>query len=430
MSEQSTDKSNLTPSTPSTPSILPSSSFTTPAKFKPKAQKYEVNTQTVLDPINENREENDTEQPSDTNDEIQHQKYEDELKRQFDLEMINMQQRLAQAENALHQTQQENAYLQYQQRIQYHQPNGQPLPRSFVSSVGKPEFFNGDLKGDPLSWLDQVREYMSLTLVPPPLQVSFAVTYLREQARIWWSSLPENEKMRNCDFVTFSSTLLARFRPVDSARIARTQLNGLKQLGSVTDYNARFIRLMQMIHDMSPADQVYHYLEGLKSNIHDRLVTTEFTSVATAMVAASRVDQLIYNTSKKNSSIPFNNRNNQLNQNNWNNNRKSNSTAQPIEVNYLNANVAPYSYFNSSELTDSNDVLGDMNLNFVRLQKLTPEEREQCRREGRCFKCRNRGHMANACPAGKGNFNPPNSNNNNNYSGMKPSVPITNTKKQ
>lgn len=427
MSDQPTDKPTLTPTTPSTPSILPSSSFTTPAKFKEKIQ----HAFRALNPINENREENDTEQPSESNNEIQHKQYEDELKQQFDLEIINMQQRLAQAENALHQTQQENAYLQYQQRVQYHQPNGQPLPRSFVSSVGKPEFFTGDLKADPLSWLDQVREYMALTLVPPHLQVSFAVTYLREQARIWWSSLPENEKMRNCEFVTFSSTLLSRFRPVDSARIARTQLNGLKQLGSVTDYNARFIRLMQMIHDMSPADQVYHYLEGLKSNIHDRLVTTEFTSVATAMVAASRVDQLIYNSSKKNGTVPYTNRNNQQSQNNWNNNRKqiSSSTAQPIEVNYLNANVAPYAYFNSSDFPESNDV-GDMNLNFVRLQKLSPEEREQCRREGRCFKCRNRGHMANACPAGKGNFNTPNNNNNNGYSGMKPSVPITNTKKQ
>jgi Zinc knuckle len=32
------------------------------------------------------------------------------------------------------------------------------------------------------------------------------------------------------------------------------------------------------------------------------------------------------------------------------------------------------------------------------VQKLTPEEREKCMREGLCLRCRAKGHMARECP--------------------------------
>ena len=33
-------------------------------------------------------------------------------------------------------------------------------------------------------------------------------------------------------------------------------------------------------------------------------------------------------------------------------------------------------------------------------QRMTPKEREDCLREGRCFRCREIGHMAHQCPKG------------------------------
>jgi hypothetical protein len=43
----------------------------------------------------------------------------------------------------------------------------------------------------------------------------------------------------------------------------------------------------------------------------------------------------------------------------------------------------------------------------VALVKLTPEEREKCRQEGRCFACRNRGHSARECPNRNGTIRSP-----------------------
>ena len=46
---------------------------------------------------------------------------------------------------------------------------------------------------------------------------------------------------------------------------------------------------------------------------------------------------------------------------------------------------------------------GNQNRNYTTIPKLTPEEREKCIREGRCFKCREKGHNSNNCQKFKNN---------------------------
>ena len=44
-----------------------------------------------------------------------------------------------------------------------------------------------------------------------------------------------------------------------------------------------------------------------------------------------------------------------------------------------------------------------MELGSLKLKKLSSAERDMCRKQGRCFRCRGKGHMANKYPKARGN---------------------------
>jgi hypothetical protein len=437
MSNPSKHPKKLTPPIshiPRTPAELPSSSFITPAKTKSTFEKQsrmthedqpETHTESTLQPVTEESEdeskhdnENNSEQTPTHTQNPSHidntSSIHDEIQRQFDLKMIQMEQQMNQMKHQLEQTQTQNAWLQYQQRMQFHPPQGQSPTHdsNFIKNVGKPEHFTGDYKSNPETWLTTMYEFMLLTNIPHHLFVSFAVTYLREQARVWWSSLTNEVRIENQYWDAFTKLLLRKYRPVDQSRTSRIQLQTLKQISSVSSYNNVFSTIMQNIHDMSTADQLHHYLHGLKENIQIRLVTEEFDDVHTAMNAAARVDSLLY---RKNPIV---------NTNHYNNGRRNNfgtGTSVAMAVNNIDVDVEPQ----ENEMNEESEIVG-VNAAYVRFTKLTDEQRAQCRREGRCFKCRNKGHMANTCPTSTNRNGAPAFSSNMN---MKPSAPISNTKK-
>jgi hypothetical protein len=64
--------------------------------------------------------------------------------------------------------------------------------------------------------------------------------------------------------------------------------------------------------------------------------------------------------------------------------------------------------------------------NVTQFKKLTPEERAQLAKEGRCFRCRLQGHMARNCPKNT-NFNPPTVRTNKTPTPTKTNIPVTTT---
>ena len=51
----------------------------------------------------------------------------------------------------------------------------------------------------------------------------------------------------------------------------------------------------------------------------------------------------------------------------------------------------------------TNDGAEPMEIGNIQLQKLTPAEREKCMKEGRCLRCREKGHIAKNCPKARRN---------------------------
>lgn len=103
-------------------------------------------------------------------------------------------------------------------------------------------------------------------------RIRFAQMFLEGSAVDWWDNIPESEKNRINTWELFVESLHSRFRPMQAAMMARSRLSSLKQIGAVSAYCNAFQKELTPIKDMSPADQLFYFRQGLKPLIAQRVL--------------------------------------------------------------------------------------------------------------------------------------------------------------
>jgi hypothetical protein len=153
--------------------------------------------------------------------------------------------------------------------------------------------------------------------------------------------------------------LIKRFDTLNKVKIARDKLAKWKQIKDVPSFNDDFQRIILDIPNISVEEQIDRYTRGLKAYIWKELCTKEYSTLNDAMRDAERVESA----------------HKRLGKNPRQESRNPRNTQEPTP----------------------------MDIGAIELKKLTPAERKQCIKEGRCFRCRQKGHMASKCPKGQGN---------------------------
>jgi Ty3 transposon capsid-like protein len=103
-------------------------------------------------------------------------------------------------------------------------------------------------------------------------RIRFAVMFLEGGAMDWWDNIPEVDKDKLITWDLFVETLYSRFRPMQASTVARLRLASLKQTGGVSAYVNLFQKELTPIRDMSPADQIFFFRQGLKPIIAQRVL--------------------------------------------------------------------------------------------------------------------------------------------------------------
>src|ERR1700740_1741634 len=167
-----------------------------------------------------------------------------------------------------------NLRQQLQAQAAAAQQGGQQAAQQQPNGIGtgarpsKPSRYNGALGSDPTVWLFQFKQYASITHVPATQLAQLAATYLDDKAAKWCRHRVAHQPTQNPDTITwamFNNGLLNAFKPVNSKEIARIKLDALGQKHSVQKYNDDFRSLIRDIDDMSNADVLFRYMQGLKS---------------------------------------------------------------------------------------------------------------------------------------------------------------------
>ena len=271
-----------------------------------------------------------------------------------------------------------------------------------------------------------------LCSVPEQDKIEWATAYFSDAAADWWAKESKVNPVASWDELV--SRLNLRFRPIAAAVAARTQLRHLRQRGGVSGYATLFNSILSHITDMSEADQIYNFLEGLADREvvfrvkQQRLVTLSATVIA-AVQAESDLGARGGHQSRQSypSSMAAG--------------HGTSSTTVPMDVSALQAE-SQHEYDDAESVTqaygDNNDRAApsgstdsdrmdaliqkavDARLAALQLPKSLSQsqsqssrsnqdirrngakfsaEKERLYNEGRCFKCKKKGHQSRECKA-------------------------------
>lgn len=158
----------------------------------------------------------------------------------------------------------------------------------------QPSSFNGSTGSNADQWLMEMERYFAVVLLSEvdPRRVPFASTFLKEGASTWYTSVA-TEFGGAPSWIEFKQRFLLRFRPLAASRMARSAIRNLKQRFKVASYSAEFQKHLQLISDMSVADQIEFYISGLQSHLAMEVDRDEPKTLAAAMESAQRIELML-----------------------------------------------------------------------------------------------------------------------------------------
>jgi hypothetical protein len=318
----------------------------------------------------------------------------DEQQRNYDHHVFQLENTNASLQLQIQQLHAQLARAQYDQSF-YHQ-NMQQASNSnlnFTKQLCKPDEFKGDNKSDTDTWVSQMRNYLYLIGVPPQQQVPFVSTYLKGAAATWYNTLHLSERSSLVDFESLSKLILARFRPLDIVAQARRSLQKLTQTGSVSTFNEQFMKLMQLIPTMNEEERVNSYRTKLKFELQKHLVTQEYARLTDIMNVALRTDALLYEHNMVGSRLSNVNRNKSSYVSGKPRTESSSIHVVPVnnvKVDGVDDTISDESKYDESTLS--------VQLQYAAPSRMDDAERQRCREQHLCFRCRNPGHVSRSCP--------------------------------
>ena len=314
-------------------------------------------------------------------------------------------------------------------------------------------------------WIYKVEQFFIVAETEEEDKVNIAALSFEKNAMQWFVHLRDSlinktlEEQRIIkEWLEFKKEFLKYFQPVEVSRLSRAKINDIKQTGTAAAYCNIFTQLLNNMggsESMDLQNQLFLFRKGLYKSIRMYVDLKEPKSLDEAMRLAQRFEaeeyvskseertygnnnnnnnknKTFYNNNKINNNNRYNNNhtnttassnhgagpmdlNNirRIDQNNPNNNNNNNIENKQDEdnnydeeerINYINNNN--YNGIRSNNFSNNNNQKNyhnnnNNNQNSNRVVNLSKEEFKRCFKEGICFKCKLKGHLARDCTNSK-----------------------------
>ncbi len=264
-----------------------------------------------------------------------------------------------------------------------------PVPAPARIKPVKPEAFSGKANENVRQWIFSVELwFVAGGVLTDPEKIVLGVGLLRDTALVWWRSIHDLPDVPTT-WEEFKAATIHAFEPINPAESARDRLATLRQTGSVRTYASIFRSVAMSIPGVTDDEKKDRFIRGLKIKTMSEVKLRAPESFEEAVRMAVRFDSLIFirnvnPTTKTSTSHP---------------------RPEPMELGAIRANTTrsgnpprAIRSVNAIARPSYKDVTTGKPFTYPPRAKLTPEERTKLSREGRCFKCREKGHLARDCP--------------------------------
>ena len=266
-------------------------------------------------------------------------------------------------------------------------PTAAPAPTRIKPA--KPEAFLGKANENVRQWIFSVELWFSAGgVLTDHERIVLAVGLLRDSALVWWRSVHDLPDVPTT-WEEFKAATIHAFEPINPAESARDRLATLRQTSSVRTYASIFRFLAMSIPGITDDEKKDRFIRGLKLKTMSEVKLRAPETFEEAVRMAVRFDSLLF-VRNFNPSVKTGN---------------SHPRPEPMELGAIRTNSIPTGNpprairsVNAITRPSYRDVTAGRPYSNPQRAKLTPEERTKLSREGRCFKCREKGHLARDCP--------------------------------
>ena len=191
-------------------------------------------------------------------------------------------------------------------------------------------------------------------------QVDYAASYLGGNALLWFISCSESGR-KFADWKSLKTALDESFGPLGAEEDNRLSLFSLTQNGSLDEYIKEFSQLSLLVSGLDEQSRALLFVRGLSASLQYEAMREHPETVSEAMRAARMA-------------------------------------RRQISLTRAGAGWGSRSDYRRSSVRNSSETPAEKRSFTTRRTKLSESDRAQLLREGRCFKCRQSGHMAKDCP--------------------------------